>query len=484
MNFHEVIRKSEVINILSNLKLFRNLPKSKLSIISRLIRLEKFKNGNKIYCEGDKNYKFYIIKVGNVNIFSKGVLIKTLNPKNCFGERALLSNELRNETVISKGYCEFYSLQKQDFLNNIGNNMKNFLNDRLYLEDNSIELNNLYFIKEISNGSFDKIDLVYCKKNSFFYAIKSIQKKKIFYHNLKKNLEIEKSILESIDNPFIIKLVKYLKDENHIYILMEYLIGKELFYVIRDIGLLNKQQTQFYIASIMIAINDLHKKKFIYRDLKPENLIVLKNGYIKLIDFKTVKKLIDRTSTIIGTPQYMSPEVILGENYSFAIDFWSIAICAYEFFCGGVPFGESYDDPMKIYNSIINDKLTFPNFCHDKEFMLIMKQMLEKNPINRLCKFEAIRKHIWFNFFNWNELVSLNMKIPYFPIVKKKINIQSNDLLYDENKNILYNKNNNEEVFINYPDYINKNFIEYKTEKDSKSSNEDIDLFNKWFDSF
>jgi hypothetical protein len=113
-----------------------------------------------------------------------------------------------------------------------------------------------------------------------------------------------------------------------------------------------------------------------------------------------------------------------------------------------------------------------------------MKQMLEKNPINRLCKFEAIRKHIWFNFFNWNELVSLNMKIPYFPIVKKKINIQSNDLLYDENKNILYNKNNNEEVFINYPDYINKNFIEYKTEKDSKSSNEDIDLFNKWFDSF
>ena len=174
MNFNEVIRKSEVINILSNLKLFRNLPKSKLSILSRLIRLEKFKSGNKIYSEGNKSYKFYIIKVGNVNIFSKGVLIKTLDPKNYFGERALLSNELRNETVISKGYCEFYSLQKQDFLNNIGNNMKNFLNDRLYLEDNSIELNNLYFIKEISNGSFDKIDLVYCKKNSFFYSIKSI----------------------------------------------------------------------------------------------------------------------------------------------------------------------------------------------------------------------------------------------------------------------------------------------------------------------
>ena len=484
MNFNEVIRKSEVINILSKLKFFRNLPKSKLSIISRLIRLEKFKSGNKIYSEGDKSYKFYIIKVGNVNIFSKGVLIKTLDPKYFFGERALLSNELRNETAISKGFCELYSLHKDDFLNNIENNMKIFLNDRLFLEDNSIELNDLYFIKEISNGNSGKIALVYCRKNSFFYAIKIIQKKKILYDNLKANLEIEKSILEIIDSPFIIKLVKYLKDENNIYILMEYLKGKELFFVIRDIGLLNKQQTQFYVASIMIAINDLHTKKFIYRDLKPENLIVLNNGYIKLIDFKTVKKIIDRTSTIIGTPQYMSPEVILGENYSFAIDFWSIAICTYEFFCGGVPFGEDYDDPMKIYNSIINDKLTFPNFCHDKEFMLLMKQMLEKNPINRLSKFEGIRKHLWFNFFNWNELVSLNMKTPYFPIIKNKINIQSNDILYDEDKNILFNKNNNEEIFIKFSDYINKNNIEYKPDKDIKLSNDEIELFNKWFDSF
>ena len=119
---------------------------------------------------------------------------------------------------------------------------------------------------------------------------------------------------------------------------MEYIKGKELFDVIRDIGLLNKAQTQFYGASLMLAVDYLHERKFIFRDIKPENVMVIKNGYIKLIDFGTAKEISDRTNTIIGTPHYMAPEIILGEGYSFQVDIWSIAICMFEFVCGGVPF--------------------------------------------------------------------------------------------------------------------------------------------------
>ncbi len=78
-------------------------------------------------------------------------------------------------------------------------------------------------------------------------------------------------------------------------------------------------------------------------------------GFIKLIDFGTAKKILDRTSTIIGTPHYMAPEIVLGEGYSFIVDFWSIAICMYEFVVGTVPFGESLNDPINIYKSIINE---------------------------------------------------------------------------------------------------------------------------------
>ena len=136
---------------------------------------------------------------------------------------------------------------------------------------------------------------------------------------------------------------------------LDYIKGRELFDVIRDIGLLNKFQTQFYGASIMLAVQYLHERKFIYRDIKPENIMVLGNGYIKLIDFGTAKAITDRTKTIIGTPHYMAPEVILGEGYTFKVDFWSIGICMYEFMCGGVPFGENHEEPMDVYLAVINE---------------------------------------------------------------------------------------------------------------------------------
>ena len=318
--------------------------------------------------------------------------------------------------------------------------MKNFLFNRLLLQDDTIQLKDLYHIKELGIGNYGKVSLVYCKKNSFFYAIKTIQKKQILYEKLNHNLELEKNILLSIDNPFIVKLVKCLKDNKNIYLLMEYLKGKELFYVIRDIGLLNTQQALFYTANMLLAINYLHKRKFIYRDLKPENLIVLNNGYLKLIDFGTVKNITDRTSTIIGTPQYMAPEVIFGEGYSFQVDFWSIAICAYEFICGGVPFGENFEDPMKIYYSIINDELTFPNFCNDKEFIVLMKQMF----------------------------------------------IQINDIVIDKEKEEIYlnNKNTHNCLIDKFCDYVNKNYQEYKPDDGIKISDDEINEFNKWYENF
>ena len=136
---------------------------------------------------------------------------------------------------------------------------------------------------------------------------------------------------------------------------MDYLKGKELFYVIRDIGILNKIQAQFYIGSIMLAVQYLHERNILFRDIKPENIIVLENGYIKLIDFGTAKELKDKTKSIIGTPQYMAPEVILGDLYSFEIDYWSIGVCLYELCCGILPFGENEDDPTNIYMSVLNE---------------------------------------------------------------------------------------------------------------------------------
>jgi cGMP-dependent protein kinase len=237
----------------------------------------------------------------------------------------------------------------------IENNLKDYLLSRLYLQDNTVQLNDLIFYDVLGSGNYGTVSLVKNKKNNYYYAIKNISNKQILYSQIHENLLLERSILLQIDHPFIVKLVKSLKDQNYVYFLMDYIKGKELFDVIRDIGLLSKFQTQFYGASMMLAVEYLHERKFIFRDIKPENIMVLENGYIKVIDFGTAKAITDRTSTIIGTPHYMAPEVILGDGYSFQVDFWSIGVCMYEFMCGAVPFGETAEEPMDVYLSIINE---------------------------------------------------------------------------------------------------------------------------------
>ena len=282
-------------------------------------------------------------------------------------------------------------------------------------------------IKELGSGNFGCVNLVRNKKNKQFYAIKALDLDQVKKENLEVCVELEKNVLLKTDHPFIMKMVKYLKNENYIFFINEYIKGKELWDVIRDIGLLNKEQTQFYIASMLLAINHLHKKKIIYRDIKPENVMVNVKGYIKIIDFGTVKEIEDRTSTIIGTSHYMAPEITKGEGYSFQVDIWSIAICMYEFFCGKLPFGEEFEDPMDIYRAVCKEELTFPNFVHDAKFMSLLNKMLKKNPAQRLWKYEQIKADPYFSEFDWNKLISLSYPPPY--MIKMKPDKEVNSVI-------------------------------------------------------
>jgi len=347
--------KSSFIEQLRKVNLFKNFTNAKLEVLSKKIKVEKVANGKNLITQGEEGTRFYIIKKGQVDIYVKDKYIRTMNENEYLGDRALFFKEPRSATAKAHGDMEAYYLEKDAFESVIEKNLKDYLRDRLYLQDNTVQLSDLVYYMKLGSGSYGNVSLVKSSKNKYFYAIKNISCKQILYTQLHQNLELERSILVKIDHPFIVKLVKTMKDKNYVYFLMDYIKGKELFDVIRDIGLLNKYQTQFYGASIMLAVQYLHERKFIYRDIKPENIMVLGNGYIKLIDFGTAKAINDKTKTIIGTPHYMAPEVILGEGYSFKVDFWSIGICMYEFMCGGVPFGENHEEAMDVYISIINE---------------------------------------------------------------------------------------------------------------------------------
>ena len=238
--------------------------------------------------------------------------------------------------------------------------------------------------------------------------------------NLQESVMLEKDVLLKVDHPFIMKMVKYLKSETHIFFIMEYIRGKELWDVMREIGLCTKTQTQFYGASMLLAIDYLHKHHYIYRDLKPENIMINDKGYIKIIDFGTVKEIKDRTTTNVGTPQYMAPEMVNGTGYSFQVDMWAIAICMYELFCGKLPFGEDSEDPMEIYRAVSKEELSFPSFVHDDEFMELISKMLKKSPTRRLWKFDQIKESPYFKYFDWEKLMSFSLPAPYIVKIEDK----------------------------------------------------------------
>lgn len=141
---------------------------------------------------------------------------------------------------------------------------------------------------------------------------------------------------------------------------MEFVQGEELYSVIRKIGILSTEDAQFYIASMVLVLEYLFTQGVIMRDLKPENFMVDMTGYLKLIDLVAAKivkgknVMTAKTSTLIGTPHYMAPEIIIGKGYTFTVSLYALGINMFEFMCGFVPFGERSDDPLEIYEEILN----------------------------------------------------------------------------------------------------------------------------------
>ncbi len=288
-SFKIVENKSNLISSLQSVPLFKHFSMIKLDKLSKAIKIETFKNGEKIINQGDIGSSFYIVKSGKIDIQVKNNYIRTLNENEFFGERSLFINEPRSATAIANGPVEVYILEKDNFKNILEENLKDHIVSIIFLQDDTVELKDLDYIKELGSGNFGSVCLVQSRKSKFYYAIKAMNKVQIDYEQLHVNIDMEKSILLKIDHPFIMKLVKTTKDNNNIYFLTEYIKGKELFDVIRDIGLLNKKQNLFYGGSLMLAVDYLHKRKFIYRDIKPENIMVTEK--VNIINNRVLSRL-------------------------------------------------------------------------------------------------------------------------------------------------------------------------------------------------
>lgn len=342
------------LNKLRKIYIFKNLSEQKLISLSKLMKKEKYNPDDLIVQEGTMGDRFFLINKGRVRIFHENKTIRELDKGNYFGEISLLNSENRTASVAAVDEAICYILTKEDFLSIIDQSILDYIRSKIYLQNTSISLNDLYYIKFLGKGKFGNVSLVHNKKN--VYAIKAVSRKAADKQKiLSKYFVAEKKIMLALDHPFILKYVKTMKNDTYCFFLLEFINGKNLDdYLSERKYLRNSFETRFYIGTLLYIIDYLHKRNIAHRDLKPSNIMIDKNGYIRLIDFGTAKFITDFTQTIIGTPHYIAPEILIGKGYSLTCDYWSIGICMYEIYYGSYPFGNSATDILEVYKDILH----------------------------------------------------------------------------------------------------------------------------------
>ena len=405
--------------------IFSHLSKSTLEKLVFKMTKMKYAKNEIIVSENSSGNTFYLIAKGRVRVSKGGRFLRDLERGNCFGEIALLNKDTnRTATVIAldaKVVC--YVLSKEDFDVIITDeNTKAYLLRKISLQNDDVSLESLNVIKFLGKGKFGNVYLVHNNEN--VYAIKTVSRLAVNRQKMLAQYFInERRVMLTIDHPFIVKLVKTLKNNLFCFFLIEFINGISLdnhLIQSRKLNIIyNTNEVLFYIASLSLIIDYLHKKYIAHRDIKPSNIMIDVNGYIKLIDFGTAKVLKDYTSTVIGTPHYIAPEILRGKGYSMSCDYWSIGVCAYEIFYGIYPFGNKATDILEIYKEIINKKLMFPIVNNSKvnalEMNTFINGMLSKSVSNRICSLNGIKKEKIFESFKWDELIEFKMAAPFKP---------------------------------------------------------------------
>ncbi|KAI8639824.1 camp-dependent protein kinase 10 [Parasitella parasitica] len=287
--------------------------------------------------------------------------------------------------------------------------------------------------RDTGTGTFGRVWLTKQRKTKKYYAIKVLKKANIVKLKQVEHINSERQVLSEINFPFIVQLYCTFQDYENLFMLQEYVIGGELFRHLRKSGRFPNDTARFYAAEIVLALEYLHSKDIIYRDLKPENILLDHRGYIKITDFGFAKKVIDRTWTLCGTPEYLAPEIIQSKGHSKSVDWWSLGILIFEMMAGYPPF---YDDNhFGIYEHILGGKVQYPSYFENSARDLL-KKLLVIDRTKRLGNLKGgaddIKKHKWFRTTDWHGLLTKTVRAPLIPAHSNDYDTSNFDKYPDE----------------------------------------------------
>jgi serine/threonine protein kinase len=342
--------------------------------------------------------------------------------RNLNGEPKMMSLETWREFVNEK-----IRLMKEDADNT--EILINFLNTY-----NLVTINDFEILSICGKGGFATVYKAQHRETSEFYALKAVKKQEVIHKNQFESVRREKEILHSCNSPFLVDLKCAFQTTEYLFFVMPYIEGGDLSVFLRKRGTFWENEVKFFTAQIILALDFLHGKGIIYQDLKPGNVLLGTDGYIKLTDFGAAK-LKHQTKnyrTFVGTIDYIAPEVLNKEPYSKSIDWWALGILIYQLLYRTLPFTDK--NPKNLVRKIKEDEVIFPeeessvNVISEKCKNFI-RECLTKDPTKRLGyeSHQSLVQHPWFEDFEFDKLLSREILAPLIPEMEIEEEISQDD---------------------------------------------------------
>ncbi|XP_048105695.1 cGMP-dependent protein kinase 2 [Alosa alosa] len=436
MTNKSIRKREQLMGFLKTAQTLKALNDLQLSKIIDSMEEVKFQKSEVIVREGAEGNTFYIILDGEVLVTKKvngqQKTIRRMGQGEHFGELALIREILRTATCTALGPVTCFCIDKEVFEETIPIENLELHDELKVLEPSpepedvqpgaSLRLKDLVpvFYQEgryqgdpvtLGVGGFGRVALVTTKHSGKYYAVKKVSKKHIVAKRQEGHVLFEKRILQIIQCDFIVKLHAAFKDSRYIYMVMEYCGGGEIWTKLKEVGRFDEPVAVFCTACVVEAFAYLHKKGIMYRDLKPENLLLDERGYIKLVNGQsththTHTHTLTHTHTHITQTHYIFEVTSRTRETATSLpDFWSLGVLVYELLVGSPPFSSS--EPQKIYSKILDGVVKFPPHMSEAARSLISK-LCRPRPGQRLGNtkngIKDVRHHRWFSTVNWHKL--------------------------------------------------------------------------------
>uniref|UniRef100_A0A1B6DUY2 Non-specific serine/threonine protein kinase n=2 Tax=Clastoptera arizonana TaxID=38151 RepID=A0A1B6DUY2_9HEMI len=288
------------------------------------------------------------------------------------------------------------------------------------------------FLHVIGKGSFGKVLLARYRHDGNYFAVKVLNKQLIVCQNAAKHIMSERNVLmKNLEHPFLVGLHFSFQTKDKLYFVLDYVNGGELFFHLQRERKFSEPRAKLYSAEIASALGYLHSRGIVYRDLKPENLLLDSEGHVVLTDFGLSKEGLlatDTTNTFCGTPEYLAPEVIRKEAYDRSVDWWCLGAVMYEMLYGLPPFYSRNTEEM--YKQILFKPLKLRQGISESG-KRILGEFLEKDSSKRLGAgygdFDDVKHHEFFKTLNWDDLLQRKITPPFNPRVSGVMDLQHID---------------------------------------------------------